>query len=99
MVWHSQTPQWVFAGRNPPPAAASATTASVSSNVPGGGRCGRGFGGPYDGPRASRDELLVGLRDHIRTVVGRYRGRIKVRDVVNEAIADGGGPNPLRNSL
>jgi len=82
LVWHSQTPSWVFAGTNPPPAGA------------GGGR-GR-FG--YSGPRASREELLERMREHIHTVVGRYKGKIKVWDVVNEAIADG-GTNILRNSL
>ena len=35
-------------------------------------------------------ELLAALEDHIRTVVGRYRGRIAVWDVVNEAVADAG---------
>jgi endo-1,4-beta-xylanase len=38
------------------------------------------------------------MRDHIHTVVGRYKGKVKVWDVVNEAIADG-GTNVLRNSL
>jgi endo-1,4-beta-xylanase len=38
------------------------------------------------------------MRDHIHTVVGRYKGKIKVWDVVNEAIADE-GTNILRNSL
>jgi endo-1,4-beta-xylanase len=38
------------------------------------------------------------MRDHIHTVVGRYKGKIKVWDVVNEAVADG-GTNVLRNSL
>ena len=38
------------------------------------------------------------MHDHIHTVVGRYKGKIKVWDVVNEAISDG-GPNILRNSL
>jgi len=38
------------------------------------------------------------MHDHIQTVVGRYKGKIKVWDVVNEAIADG-GTNVLRNSL
>jgi endo-1,4-beta-xylanase len=37
------------------------------------------------------------MRDHIHTVVGRYKGKIKVWDVVNEAIADN-GPNVLRTS-
>ena len=66
------------------------------------GRFGRGFGGgffgPYNGPRASREELLQRMRDHIHTVVGRYKGKIKVWDVVNEALADR-GTNILRNSL
>ena len=39
------------------------------------------------------------MRDHIRTVVGRYQGKVKVWDVVNEALADGNGTNVLRNSL
>jgi len=42
------------------------------------------------GNRLSRDGLLQRLRDHIHTVVGRYKGRIKGWDVVNEALnADG----------
>lgn len=60
---------------------------------------GGGFGGfnVLSQPHASRDELLQRMRDHIHTVVGRYKGKIKVWDVVNEAISDG-GPNVLRNS-
>jgi endo-1,4-beta-xylanase len=41
--------------------------------------------------RASREVLLERMRDHIHTVVGRYKGRIKCWDVVNEALNDGGG--------
>jgi len=38
----------------------------------------------------SRDDLIAILRNHIRTVVGRYRGRVEAWDVVNEAFgADG----------
>ena len=37
------------------------------------------------------------MRDHIHTVVGRYKGKVKVWDVVNEAIADS-GPDVLRKS-
>ena len=102
LVWHSQTPQWVFAGTNPPPQ--GNTNAAVGpgsdTNSPATNRFGRGrFGfGPYTGPRASREELLQRMRDHIHTVVGRYKGKIKVWDVVNEAIADG-GTNILRKSL
>ena len=88
LVWHGQTPNWVFAGTTPPPPAPPA-------NGPG-GRSGRGFG--YNGPRATREELLQRMRDHIHTVVGRYKGKVKVWDVVNEAVADG-GPDTLRNSL
>ena len=115
LVWHAQTPNWVFAGTNPPPAtadgtpnaaapAAPATPASSPSaptNEVGRRRPGPGFGGfgRYTGPRASREELLQRMRDHIHTVVGRYKGRVKVWDVVNEAIADGGATNVLRNSL
>lgn len=114
LVWHAQTPFWVFQGTNPPPpgvtnaaSSASAPTASPpGTNAPGRGRSGRGFGGGfgggvfgrYTGPRASREELLQRMRDHIHTVVGRYKGKIKVWDVVNEAIADR-GTNLLRSSL
>ena len=58
LVWHQQTPQWVF---------------QDSSGNP-----------------VSRDTLLARLRDHIQAVVGRYRGRIKGWDVVNEALNDDG---------
>lgn len=58
LVWHSQTPRWVFQG---------------------------------DGTNAlDRDTLLQRMRDHIHTVVGRYKGRIKGWDVVNEALYDNG---------
>jgi endo-1,4-beta-xylanase len=38
------------------------------------------------------------MHDHIAAVVGRYKGKIKVWDVVNEAVADN-DTNLLRNSL
>jgi len=112
LVWHSQTPNWVFAGTNPPPVTSNgppvaASAAAVDTNAPatnrfGRGRFGPGFGGGfggYTGPRTSREELLQRMREHIHTVVGRYKGKIKTWDVVNEAIADGNGTNVLRNSL
>jgi len=36
----------------------------------------------------SPPELRIALEDHIRTVAGRYRGRLRAWDVVNEAIDD-----------
>ena len=51
LVWHEQTPGWVF-----------------------------------DDPKP----LLSRLRAHVRTVVGRYRGRVQAWDVVNEAFEDDG---------
>lgn len=36
----------------------------------------------------SKEELLKRLETHIKTVVGRYKGKIKMWDVVNEALAD-----------
>lgn len=89
LVWHSQTPNWVFQGTNPPPV--SAADAGTNANR-------RGGFGRYTGPRASREELLQRMHEHIQTVVGRYKAKVKVWDVVNEALADG-GTNILRNSL
>jgi endo-1,4-beta-xylanase len=63
LVWHRQTPKWVFeddAGRP-----------------------------------LTRDALLRRMREHIFTVVGRYRGRVHAWDVVNEALGEDGS---MRNS-
>ena len=38
---------------------------------------------------ASRDALLTRLKNHIHTLVGRYKGKMSGWDVVNEAINDG----------
>jgi alpha-N-arabinofuranosidase len=58
LVWHNQTPRWVFQNAA--------------------------------GQPLSRDELLARMKEHISTVVGRYKGRIKGWDVVNEALNDDG---------
>ncbi len=45
---------------------------------------------------AGRELLLARMRQHIATVAGRYRGRVAMWDVVNEALDD--GTNFLRPS-
>lgn len=106
LVWHSQTPNWVFEGTHLPPGASpeakppgeenkpAANSLAATPPNPGRGPEGRGPGRfrgfNLDGPRASREELLERMREHIHAVVGRYKGKVKVWDVVNEAIADNG---------
>jgi endo-1,4-beta-xylanase len=58
LVWHSQTPRWVFQDDS--------------------------------GNAATRDALLERMEGHIKAVVGRYKGRIKGWDVVNEALDEDG---------
>ena len=58
LVWHSQTPAWVFEDE--------------------------------EGNPATRELLLNRMKDHISTVVGRYKGRILGWDVVNEAFMEDG---------
>jgi len=48
-----------------------------------------------DGKPAPRETLLQRMREHITTVVGRYKGRVKGWDVVNEALE---GDGSLRRS-
>ncbi|NAS21549.1 1,4-beta-xylanase [Herbidospora sp. NEAU-GS84] len=60
LVWHSQTPAWVFEG-------------------------------------ATKEVLLQRVENHIRAVMGRYKGRIGTWDVVNEVI-DENQPDGLRRS-
>lgn len=43
-----------------------------------------------NGKPVSREVLLQRMREHILTVVGRYRGRIRGWDVVNEALNEDG---------
>ncbi|MFO8000930.1 MAG: endo-1,4-beta-xylanase, partial [Marinilabilia sp.] len=42
------------------------------------------------GDEVSREVLIQRMEDHIKTVVGRYKGKIDGWDVVNEAILDDG---------
>jgi endo-1,4-beta-xylanase len=96
LVWHSQTPNWVFQAADAASRPQAAPT-PPAANAPAGARPGRGVPGPL----ATREEMLERMREHIQTVVGRYKGKVKVWDVVNEALADGGAENTevLRNSL
>lgn len=58
LIWHSQTPEWVYQDS---------------------------LGKPL-----SKDALLERIKDHIYAVVGRYKGKIKGWDVVNEALEEDG---------
>ncbi|HTN22260.1 MAG TPA: endo-1,4-beta-xylanase [Pelobium sp.] len=51
-----------------------------------------------DGSQVNKETLLKRLKEHIFTVVKRYKGKIYVWDVVNEAIDDD-STKYLRNSL
>lgn len=89
LVWHNQTPDWVFAGKVPPPQ----TTLPLAEIAPG------QMKPVYAGPRATREELLERMRDHIHKVVGRYKGKVKTWDVANEVLAHGATDHDLRDSL
>ena len=43
-----------------------------------------------DGGAIDSTELMRRMKDHIQTIVGRYKGRVKGWDVVNEALAEDG---------
>lgn len=66
LVWHSQTPDWVFEHA--------------------------------DGTQLTREELLARMEEHIKTVVGHYKGKVYSWDVVNEAIEFTNGRWGLRDS-
>ena len=50
-----------------------------------------------EGKPATREVMLTRMREHIHAVVGRYRGKVKGWDVVNEALSDNGA-DILRDS-
>jgi endo-1,4-beta-xylanase len=75
--WHSQTPAWFFQDKNAQAPSVPDTARPRNPNA-------------ITGPLASKEVVLERLKNHIMTVVGRYKGRIKGWDVFNESIADGG---------
>ncbi|KAB8131009.1 endo-1,4-beta-xylanase [Gracilibacillus oryzae] len=56
LVWHNQTPEWLFHSQ--------------------------------DGSLVDRETLLARMKDHIDTIITRYKGDIYAWDVVNEVISD-----------
>lgn len=48
------------------------------------------------GNDVSREVLIERMKTHIHTVVGRYKGKVKGWDVVNEAILDDGSYRPSK---
>ena len=58
LIWHSQTPSWVFEGEN--------------------------------GKPATRELVLKRMKNHIETIMRRYKGKIDAWDVVNEAFNEDG---------
>jgi endo-1,4-beta-xylanase len=91
--WHSQTAPWFFQAVNPETEEAAQPARR------------QGMGWDPNSPRpsmaemwrrsikgelASREVALERLEKHIKTIVGRYKGRIIGWDVFNESIADSG---------
>jgi endo-1,4-beta-xylanase len=87
--WHSQTPTWLLYA---PPAETEGTAEPDTAQAGAGNRRGGrgGFGQRRMGPPLSREVAMNNLKNHIMTVVGRYKGRVVGWDVFNESIADGG---------
>lgn len=53
----------------------------------------------YAASLVSKEVLFGRMKQHIETVVGRYKGKIYAWDVVNEVEPADGKPGGLRNSL
>ncbi len=99
LLWHSQTGQWFFQDATAATTEEATAPAERPARRPAGG-FGGGFGGRNAGPQASKEVILERLEKHIKTVVGRYKGKIIGWDVANESIADNGDwtTENLRNS-
>lgn len=86
LAWHGQTPQWFFQDKSATAVNANPVTQPRTDT----GTRRRNPPGFIEGPLASKEVVMERLKQHIMTVVGRYKGRITGWDVVNESIADGG---------
>jgi endo-1,4-beta-xylanase len=94
LAWHSQSPPWFFQAVNTEteaaaPAARPTQGAPRDPNAPRPSQA-EMWRNSIKGEMASREVALARLEKHIKTVVGRYKGRIMGWDVFNESIADGG---------
>lgn len=93
LAWHAQTAPWFFQAVNP-----ETDEAAQPARRPGMGwdpkaprpTMAEMWRRSIKGDLASRDVVLDRLEKHIKTVVGRYKGRIVGWDVFNESIADSG---------
>jgi endo-1,4-beta-xylanase len=90
--WHSQTPAWFFQAVNPKTEEAQPTRGPRMSFDPKAPHLSMDemWARSIKGEMASSKVALKRLEKHIKTVVGRYKGRIIGWDVFNESIADGG---------
>ena len=90
--WHSQTPAWFFQAVNPKTEEAQPARGPRMNFDPKAPRLSMDemWARSIKGEMASKKVALARLEKHIKTVVGRYKGRIIGWDVFNESIADGG---------
>jgi endo-1,4-beta-xylanase len=91
--WHSQTAPWFFQKENP--VTEETTKPPVRTKMKWDPNAPRLTMDEYwrrsiKGEMASSEVALKRLESHIKTVVGRYKGRIIGWDVFNESIADSG---------
>ena len=94
LAWHAQTAPWFFEAEPSEteetaarPARPPATAGNRQGPRPSMAEFWRRR---INGPLVSREVAMERLKNHIMTVVGRYKGRIIGWDVFNESIADSG---------
>ena len=92
LAWHAQTPAWFFQAVNPKTVEAQPARRQGGGFDPNAPRLSmdKMWENSIKGDLASKKVALERLEKHIKTVVGRYKGRIIGWDVFNESIIDGG---------